>query len=656
MTALVLGWAGVSSADLRVLAKGQVVVATIAPSTSTVPVDGEMRGPDAQAVVTAVAWPYDADGYVAGSGQRLVAFSVQLTEATSDVTGFGSTGPTLSLLVQGSPQSLDTSAIDSGVGDSSGATGTGTESYVASVPNDTESVDVSMTDLGYTQSFSLWSLERTTPAPAVLYDDPTSSSVTDQIGVTKQLTIHDPSFGDNVAEVFVASAQLSAFNPAGTDETAPPGHAYLVLSMVANSTQGELYADNYIESVAPLPGSSVKLTVGRHHYLAQRSAGPQPAAGSSDDGMLDATYAFLVPADTTHGIVSIGPAHTSGQTYDNYLDSGPVDPMTVSGPVSFSVGFPKPSPIERQPSPPWWSEPVPSSAPPKKSGTAGLPIAVAIALLALLVVVIVMLRRKAVTLSSRAPRQDAPTAPQPNIPVSESPSVTLRIDFLGPVRVAPLDERPGEFARAFLCYLAVHDDRPRTVDDVQTALWPMDSTERDVSRKTFLNYVSDVRRLVSAEHLPATPKRATYRLSDVATDWGEFRGLAAAAEHATGSSGHSARERALALVRGVPFESELSKWFQWTDSEGIRSAITRAVVKVALDAYAERVQAGDLVGADWSLRQGLRCHPTEPALWECLADVVQARADRGDEQRFWRDAEAVLGADEVRHLRERVRG
>ena len=65
------------------------------PSTSTVPVDGALRGPDSQAEVTAVAWPYEADGYVANTGDRLVAFTVQLTEPTSDATGFTSTGPTL---------------------------------------------------------------------------------------------------------------------------------------------------------------------------------------------------------------------------------------------------------------------------------------------------------------------------------------------------------------------------------------------------------------------------------------------------------------------------------------------------------------------------------------------------------------------------------
>jgi hypothetical protein len=119
---------------------------------------------------------------------------------------------------------------------------------------------------------------------------------------------------------------------------------------------------------------------------------------------------------------------------------------------------------------------------------------------------------------------------------------------------------------------------------------------------------------------------------------------------------HQLRVAALQLVRGVPFESELSRWFQWTDSEGLRTGITKAVVTVAVDAHAERVQSGDLDGAEWALRQGLLVNPFELTLWACLADVVQARDDPGDVERFWRDASAALDVGAVEMLRDRVRG
>ena len=286
IAAVVLSGRPAWAATVQLLPNGQIAVAQIAPSDSTVPVDGRLRGPDAQAVVTAVAWPYEADGYVANTGDRLVAFTVQLTEPTSDVTGFGSTGPTLSLVVQGSPQSLDTAAISSGVGtDPNAATGTGTESYVASVPNTTKSVDLSMTDASYTQTFSLWSLGRTTTAPGALYDDPTSSSLTDQLGITKTMTIRDPAFGTNVTKVLIDSAELSAFVPGATSMPAPAGHAYLELSMKANSTQGELNAFNSLTNITPLPGSAVTLMSNGHRYTAMRSNVTQPDLSTSDNGM-----------------------------------------------------------------------------------------------------------------------------------------------------------------------------------------------------------------------------------------------------------------------------------------------------------------------------------------------------------------------------------
>ena len=429
------------AAKPQVLPNGQVVVAEVAPSNSTVPVNGELRGPDSQAVVSAVAWPYEADGYVANTGNRLVAFTVQLTEPTSYVSPFDSTStpPALSLVVDGSPQPLDTQDISSGVGNSSGTTGTGTESYVASVPNTTKSVNVSMTDASYTQAFSLWRLERTTPASAVLYDDPTSSSVTEQLGITKTISIHDPTLGTTPAEVFVASAMLSAFNPANTDIAAPADHAYLVLSMVANSTNAEWNSSNYLLNITPLPGGAVTFTSAKgRKYQAMRSNVTQPDLSTSDDGMLDARYTFLVP-DTTHGgIVSIGPATTSGQTYENYLISGPIDTLVVGGPARFSVGFPNPPVAQRQPKPPWEGEPVPPTGLPGASngGSSGLPVGGAVAVVVLVVIAILVVRQRLSASPAAKTTEDEPE--RMSEPVSEPvPDVVMPV-----VRDAP-EPAPG---------------------------------------------------------------------------------------------------------------------------------------------------------------------------------------------------------------------
>ena len=77
---------------------------------------------------------------------------------------------------------------------------------------------------------------------------------------------------------------------------------------------------------------------------------------------------------------------------------------------------------------------------------------------------------------------------------------------------------------------------------------------------------------------------------------------------------------------------------------------------VAVDAHAESVQGGDLDGAEWALRQGLLANPFELTLWACLVDVVQARDDLGDLERFWRDASAALDRGAIEMLRDRVHG
>jgi hypothetical protein len=332
--------------------------------------------------------------------------------------------------------------------------------------------------------------------------------------------------------------------------------------------------------------------------------------------------------------------------------------------VRFSVAFPSAPVAAHQPAPPWYGEPSPPTGLPSESSGAasGLPVGGAVLVLALLIAVILVLRRRLGT-EREDESGDAESVPasQPVevvpmsavVPSSES---AMRVEFLGSVRVIPVSEPLSEFGRSLVCFLAVHDDRPRSVDDAQTALWPTVGTESDISRKTFLNYVSEVRGILGTAHFPENSRRAGYRLVHVRTDWHDFRRLEGEVTRSSATPRKQARVAALTLVRGVPFESELSRWFQWTDSEGLRTEITTAVVRMAVDAHAECVQAGDLAGAEWALRQGLRCNPGEFTLWACLADVVQARDDPNAIERYWRDATASLDPGSVATLRDRVRG
>jgi DNA-binding SARP family transcriptional activator len=228
----------------------------------------------------------------------------------------------------------------------------------------------------------------------------------------------------------------------------------------------------------------------------------------------------------------------------------------------------------------------------------------------------------------------------------------LRVEVVGPVRIAPVDEDPREFGRSLVCYLALHADRSRSVDDVQTALWPVVGPKGDVTRKTFLNQVSVVRRSIGG-HLPSSKGVARYALVDFTVDWEDIHRLV---EETTEDLELRIERltRALELVRGVPFESEVGAVFQWTDTEGIRTLITRTVVAAAIELHDLHMHESNLAGAEWALRQGLRCSPFEPSLWELLATVMHARGDPGEELRFWRDAMACLDEVALRRLHDRM--
>lgn len=457
---------------------------------------------------------------------------------------------------------------------------------------------------------------------------------------------------------------LSAFNPDDTNAPAPARHAYLVLAMTSNTTQAELNSNSYLLNISPIPGSAVTFTssTGRR-YAATRSSVTASDPSTSDNGMLDATYAFLVPSDTIHGVVSIGPATTSGYTYTALVNSEAPESLAVGGPVRFSVGLPTPRAIEPQSDPPWFSEPVPPSGPPSSRSSGSIlsvPVAIAVLMLALGAALLVRRRR-----SERGKEEvlDAPvfTAAEPASPTTERPSEpaplegVLRVSVMGPIVVEPTEEPLTEFGRSLVCYLAVHADRPRTVDDVQTALWPVVGPHGDVTRKTFLNQVSSVRRAIGGGHLPGSRGAARYALVDASLDWEEFQDLVREAERFP-ESRSELLARAMGLVCGVPFESEVGTSFQWADTQSVRTAITRAVTRAAVDLHGLCVQDSNLAGAEWALRQGLRCSPFEPTLWGYLADVVQALGDPGEDARFWRDATSVLDELLVSQLRSRIRG
>src|ERR1700722_15704080 len=131
-----------------VLAPGRVVEAAgqDLQARGTVPSDGRLRGPDYTAPVTRVAWPqsvgsvsdvFDPPAYVAGAGNRLVDFTLSVTQPPADSGQLnGSTEVIADLVVANKQMSISLDMIDGQIADGMhGSTeATGTDSFVASVP------------------------------------------------------------------------------------------------------------------------------------------------------------------------------------------------------------------------------------------------------------------------------------------------------------------------------------------------------------------------------------------------------------------------------------------------------------------------------------------------------------------------------------------
>ena len=326
------------------------------------------------------------------------------------------------------------------------------------------------------------------------------------------------------------------------------------------------------------------------------------------------------------------------------------DSMTVSGPVRFSVGFPKPPAVQPQPTPPWVGEPAPATGLPGAGG--GSPAGGS------------SHPRGACSCSplrsswcSYCDATGARAAPEPKdeehpVPVTYAagpvPSPLER--RTGPLCGSSSSDRSGSRrsrARPPSSRAACSATSPSTTTGRARSTTPRPHcgrrrlTETDVSRKTFLNHVSEVRRAVGSEHFPDNAKRSGYRLRERHDGLARVprarrrRPLASAAPRAVVDPrrGTPAGPRRPLRVRGlevVPVGRQ--RGTPHRDHQG-RSSRSRSSPHRA---RARRRPRGRGVRASPG---AARRAPTELSLWSCLADVVQARGDPGDLERFWRDVE-----------------
>ena len=703
---VVIGLSGVASAaDASVLADGHSVVLSSPSGSLTQPSDGRLIGPRTSSEVLGVAWPASAAGYVADSGHRLVELSVQVSQRTGSSQLPTPSTYSLAVVAPGQRTSLDASSLITDLSQSNGSPSTATATYLASVPNDTHQVYLTQDDSGFTQSFSLWSLTRPGASNPLLYAS-SSGSVVDPVAKTLSVPIANPA--DSVtlnSNLVITQASLSNFAPGGSTAIAPKGSAYLSLSMNAgppNLSYGEPNWGHFFSGLGPYPGSAVTFTPSGGAPIAAVMSNPVDQTNnpnsSSDNGTVDATYTFQVPETTKTGTLSFAPYSTTGVEYTGFTGGDPV-PLNVGGPVSTPLSFTTTAATAHQPTPPWVGQPVPatgraaagsSTTAASSSGGSGITVPLAIAFLIVVGGGLVLWRRRRGDRADAADSAAEEASPEPagtegtvtdsdvtenavsasssspavvNVPfvvagTASSPVAgdadAVRIEFLGPVRILGHQGSVTDIIRALLCFLAAHPDRPMSGEEIQTALWPMESTVHDISKKAFLNNVSSARKLIGSEHLPDAQLAGGYGLVDVSCDWTELQRLAEEAAHADGDVAAELRRHALGLVRGRPFEAETKASFRWVTETGLEARIVNLVIELARTQAEFFFDAGDLVEAEWAARQGLLAAREELVLWEILTDVLEARGDAGVLSRHLAEATSVLGTDEGERLRQRA--
>jgi DNA-binding SARP family transcriptional activator len=233
---------------------------------------------------------------------------------------------------------------------------------------------------------------------------------------------------------------------------------------------------------------------------------------------------------------------------------------------------------------------------------------------------------------------------------------TLRVDVLGPLSMSPVHGPASDPVRAIVAFLAMNSGRLFSLDEIQTAIWPLTDSGTDIKKPAMRNYMVDARKTVGPRHLPTASGRAGYELCDFTTDWSEFQSLLDAAKRASKESAVVLRRRALDLAKGPPFTADTSRYFTWTLTSSVVYKMIDAVTRLAHELGTTYVMSGDLNSAQVVVRQGLETDPACLTLWEDLTDVLLESTDQSLLALHWKAAGLILHATDVDALRSRAHG
>src|SRR5665213_87930 len=528
----------------------------------------------------------------------------------------------------------------------------------------------------YWIAFALWfflvlSLLWVTPAGASYGQ----RSAVDEIARNYRIPVTSAQYGLTLPSLLnVESATLDTISPFNQNMHAAKGQIYLLLQMKSGPIQrnyGDPNWGDFFSGLTPIPASALRyVAASGRSYVATRSnpinQTNNPNA-SSDDGMIDATYSFTVPITNRHGTLIISPSRTAGVEYEGFTGIANVQ-LNVGGPTKIPLTFPKKLTVTA--TTPIKTSPVPGE-------TFGNELNLFATMLAGLLAGFVLLKRRRAKRSHRpmpvfvvgntsipnspahGPEQAPTTGPQPVMPeVAKGVETeeTLRVDVLGPLTISPVNFPASDPVRAIVAYLAINAERPFTLDEIQTAVWPLTDTGTDIKKPAMRNYMVDVRKVVGARHLPSASGRAGYQLKNFTTYWSEFHALQSEAANSTPHEANVLRHRAVNLTRGPPFEADTRRYFTWTFTLSVVYKMIKEVTTLAHELARDLVLTGDLVGSEAVLRQGLLVDPVSLTLWEDLTDVLLESTDQSLMDLHWKAASHVLRSEDVGLLRNRVNG
>ena len=180
------------------------------------PADGRLRGPDFAATVASVSWPDEATvggrSVEAPPDHRFVVFTLNLSENPAAITPITTPPVSAKVVWDQSSVPLSLSGIDDQIvnGERSTSWPSGTDQFTVAVSNATHLVDLMISEGAVSQLFNLWTLQRSPPAPLVLYRDANLPTLSGTGGTSTTLALSNPSDGfTSSANVTVQSASLA---------------------------------------------------------------------------------------------------------------------------------------------------------------------------------------------------------------------------------------------------------------------------------------------------------------------------------------------------------------------------------------------------------------------------------------------------------------